>query len=334
MLGFARAFDNLTQARAKKVIQSLMKYHVESVRIKIGESVRDIGIKEVRPGDLVIVDAGDRMPVDGVVVSGAAEIDEASLTGESELVSKKPGDKVFTATISESGSLVVRTEKVGPDTTLSKIIKLIEESSRNKNKAERMADRFTQWYISLSLVAAVGMYMVGLSSREILAVLLVVCADDIAVAIPLAFTSAISHAAHRGVIVKGSSVFEQLSKLRFVLTDKTGTLTRGKPKVVNVHAYKPFSTHKVLELALMGASESKHEVSRAIAQYGVAQGSTTHAPQELEEVSGQGVQFTHGVDHMLLGRLSFMEHRHVNVSEEVKGDVAMEKDAEEWRSCR
>lgn len=327
MLAFARAFEYVTSTRAKRTIQSLMKFHVETVRLKIGNNIKDVHIREVRPGDMVVVDAGDRMPVDGTVVSGAADVNESSLTGESELVSKKPGDKVFTATINESGSIIVKTDKVGADTTLSKIVKMIEEASRDKNEAERMADRFTQWYIALSLLASVVMYLVGLSAREILAVLLVVCADDIAVAVPLAFTTAISHAAKRGVIVKGSSTFEQLSKLRYVLTDKTGTLTRGQPKVVDIKAYKPFSNHKVLELALMGASESKHAVSRAIAQYGIAQKVTTHTPQELEEVSGQGVQFRHGTDHMLLGRLSFMEHRHVAVPEQVKGDIAMEKDA-------
>ncbi|MDB5238882.1 MAG: hypothetical protein JWO00_217 [Candidatus Parcubacteria bacterium] len=327
MLAFARIFEEITSAKAKRTIQSLMKYHVENVRLKIGETVKDVHISAVRPGDLVIVEAGDRVPVDGTVVSGGADLNESSLTGESDLVSKKPGDKVSTATVNESGSIVVKTDRVGADTTLARMIALVEEASRAKNKAERAADRFTQWYIFLSLVAAVVMYLVGLSSREILAVLLVVCADDIAVAIPLAFTSAIARAAKRGVIVKGSAAFEQLSKLRYVLTDKTGTLTKGMPKVVDVRAYGDFSTHKVLELALMGASESKHAVSRAIAEYGIAQKAATHAPHELEEVSGQGVRFSHGMETMLLGRPSFMEKEKIHIPEEAKRDIVLEKDA-------
>ncbi len=327
MLAFARIFEEITSARAKRTIQSLMKYHVERVRVQIGETVKDVHIRDVRPGDLVIVDAGDRMPVDGTVVSGDAQVDESSLTGESDLVEKKAGDRVYTATVNESGSLVVKTEKVGPDTTLARMIALVEEASRAKNKAERAADRFTQWYIFLSLVAAGTMYAFGLSAREILAVLLVVCADDIAVAIPLAFTAAISRAAHRGVIVKGSAAFEQLAKMKYVLTDKTGTLTRGKPKVTGLHAYDPFTEAKVLELAMMGASESRHAVSRAIAEYGAAKGLAIHAPHELEEISGQGVKFSHDTDVMFLGRASFMERERIHIPDNAKNDIAAEKSA-------
>lgn len=327
MLGFARIFEAITEERVKNVMKSLMKYHVEVVRVLAGETVRDVHIHEVKPGDLVIVESGDNIPIDGVVHSGTADVDESSLTGESELVPKKPGDKVFTATVNESGSLVVRTERVGADTTLSHIIRLVEESSGAKNKAERMADRFTQWYIGLSLVASIVMYLAGLSYREILAILLVVCADDIAVAVPLAFTASIARSAKRGVIVKGSAAFEQLSKLRYILTDKTGTLTTGKPRIVDIRAFGSFSRHKVLELALMGASESKHAVSRAITEYATKEGVRIHAPHEFEEVPGKGVRFRHTVDRMLMGRLTYVESMHIPVSEEIRRDVELEKDA-------
>ena len=238
----------------------------------------------VKTGDLVVVDSGDRMPVDGTVISGEAEVDESSLTGESELVPKKAGSKVFTATVNENGSLIVRAEKIGKDSTLAHIMALVEEASRSKSRAERMADIFTQWYIGASLVAVVFMYIYGLSSREILAILLVVCADDIAVAVPLAFTAAISRTAKRGVIVKGSAAFEQLSRLKYILTDKTGTLTKGKPKIVSIKTYGTFSVGTVLNRAGMGASESKHAVSRAILDYLKEKDIAIHAPHQSEEV--------------------------------------------------
>ena len=327
MLAFARVFDHVTQARTKKIIQSLMKYHVEQVRIQVGETVKEVHISQVKPGDLVVVDAGDRMPVDGKIVSGTADIDESSLTGESELVSKKAGDKVFTSTVNESGSLIVQTEKVGADTTLSRIIALVEEASRKKSRAERAADTFTQWYIGIALVASATMFACGLSPKEILAVLLVVCADDIAVAVPLAFTAAISRTAKRGVIVKGSAAFEQLSRMKYVLTDKTGTLTRGRPKIVDVKAYGSFTSEKVMELAGMGASESKHMVSRAILEYLSEKKMKVHAPHKSEEISGQGVSFDHDADKMFMGRLSFMEKEKIHVPEVVKKEVEIEKDA-------
>ncbi len=329
MLAFARAFDRLTQARAKRIIQSLMKYKVDLVRLQIGETVKEVHLAEVKAGDHVVVQAGDRMPVDGTVISGEAAVDESSLTGESELVSKRAGDKVFTATVNESGSLLVKAEKIGADSTLARIMVLVEEASRSKSRAERMADTFTQWYIGLSLAASIIMYFAGLSTQEILAILLVVCADDIAVAVPLAFTAAIARIAKRGVIVKGSAALEQLSRLQYVLTDKTGTLTSGKPKVVEVKAYSTFSRATVLNRAGMGAAESKHAVSRAIVEYLTNQKLSIHAPHESREISGQGVIFRHGVEEMILGRPSFLEEQKVSVPEVVKQDVAAAKDAGE-----
>ena len=327
MLAFARIFDRLTDNRAKRVIQSLMKYHVEEVHLKVGETIKTVHVREVKPGDHLLVESGERMPVDGVVIQGEADVDESSLTGESELVPKKEGDLVHTATVNESGSLVIRATKVGDDTTLSRIIRLIDESSREKNAAEMMADRFAQWYISLSLLATFIMYMCGLSPKVILSVLLVVCADDIAVAVPLAFTSAISYAARRGVIIKGSSALEQLSKLNYILTDKTGTLTRGQPKIVDVKVYGSWTTEEVMKRAIMGASESRHMVSRAILEYAKANGlNKNHTPDKLTELPGKGMIFSHDKETICFGRLSFMEQEKIEVPNLVKSDIEKEKD--------
>lgn len=326
MLAFARLFDRITEDRAKKTIKSLMKYHVERVRLRIGDSVKEVSIHEVKAGDMAIVEAGDRMPVDGIVVSGEADVNESSLTGESELVQKKAGDRVFTSTINESGSLIVKVEKVGKDTTLSRMIALVEGASRDKNDAERVADRFTQWYIVLSLIASLAMYMLGLNSREILAVLLVVCADDIAVAVPLAFTVAMSSAAKRGVIVKGSSVFEQLSRMKYILTDKTGTLTRGRPKVVEIKAFSTYDVGDITKRYITGSSESNHAVSKAIMEYAKEKGLKPHVPDELEEIAGQGISFLHDGEKMLMGRLSFMENNHCHISDEVRKAIVEQKD--------
>ena len=327
MLAFARIFDHITQARAKKTIESLMKYHVESVRIRVDDGIKEIHIRDVKPGDLVIVESGDRIPVDGIVMSGIAEVDESTLTGESELVPKKNGDRVFTSTMNESGSLIVKTEKVGADTTLSRMVALVEEASRDKNKAELAADKFTQWYILISLVASIVMYVCGLPPKIILSVLLVVCADDIAVAVPLSYTAAIAYAARRGVIVKGSSAFEQLSKVKYVLTDKTGTLTKGRPKVTDVKMYGLWTRDELAKRFVGGAAESKHAISRAIMEYAAEYKINPHLPDELEEIPGQGISFSHDGEAMLMGRPSFMEARGSRISSVVKKDIQTEKDA-------
>lgn len=327
MLASARIFDKITDAQAKKTIQSLMKYHVEKVRIHRGESIVEVHIKEVKPGDIVVVESGDRIPVDGVVISGNALINESSLTGESEAVPKKPGDKIFTSTVNESGSLEVRTEKVGADTTLARIIALVDEASRNKSKAERAAGVFTQWYIGIMFAVTIVLYVSGFSSQVILAILLVVCADDIAVAVPLAFTAGIASTARRGVIVKGSAAFEQLSRLKYILTDKTGTLTRGRPKILDIKTYAPYSRELVLDRVGMGASESSHAVSKAINVYIGEHNIPLHAPHRYEEISGQGIIYSHDMDKMLLGRVSLLEKERIVLSDEIKNDIQTEKDA-------
>ncbi|MEA2715380.1 MAG: Zn2+/Cd2+-exporting ATPase [Candidatus Parcubacteria bacterium] len=327
MLASARIFDHITESRAKRIIESLMKFNVEKVCLKTGDDVRPVHISQVKAGDLVIVESGDRLPVDGEVVSGEASVDESSLTGESELVPKKIGDRVFTATMNEAGSLVVKALKVGSDTTLARIMALVEEASRSKSRAERVADTFTQWYIGLTLAASIIMYAFGLAPSVILSVLLVVCADDVAIAVPLAFTAAIARMAKRGLVVKGSAAFEQLWRLKYVLSDKTGTLTRGQPKIVGVKTYCNFTAEAVLARAGLAASESHHAVARALAEYIKAKGIIAHAPRQFEEVSGQGVRFWQGNEVMLLGRLSFMEREGLEVPEIVKKDIGIEKDA-------
>lgn len=325
MLAFARIFDLFTMAKTKSIIASLIKYQVEVVKIIKGETVKDININDIKVGDMVVVDAGDKIPVDGSVSSGSAMVDESSLTGESELVGKKVGDKVFTSTINESGSLVVKVEKIGKDTTLSKIIAMVEEASRNKSKAERIANTFTRWYIIAVLLVSLALYSLGFSTSFILSILLVVCADDIAVAVPLSFTSAISGLAKRGIVVKGSDALEQVSRLKFILTDKTGTLTKGKPKIVDIRTFGDNTREKALELFGMGASHSNHAVSRAIIKYLEENHTKIHNPETFEEVSGQGVRFGHGHDVMVMGRITFIESQNIKVDEAIKTTVDKEK---------
>ena len=327
MLAFARVFEHITDARMEKTIKSLMKYHVEWVRIKVGDNIKDVHISEVKQGDVIIVESGENVPVDGVIISGQADVNESSLTGESELVPKKEGDRVFTSTINESGSIIVKTEKIGADTTLAKIIKLVEESSREKNEAEMAADRFSERYILIVFVASVALYWFGIDPKIILALLLVVCADDIAVAVPLTYTAAIAYAARRGVLIKGSGALEQLSRMNYILTDKTGTLTRGRPKVVNIKNYGKLSFDEVCKRFASGASESKHAVSKAIIAYAKEHNIQPHVPDEFGEIPGEGVTFVHDGEMMFMGRVSYTEHESHRLGEGLKKDIEIEKDA-------
>ncbi|MFH1194007.1 MAG: cation-translocating P-type ATPase [bacterium] len=313
MLAFARIFDHWTAMRTKHTIEHLLKYRPEKVKIQKGSQIVEIKLEKLKIGDEVVIEAGDRVPVDGTVISGTASINESILTGESEPVSKVVGSAVYTSTLNEAGSLLVRVEKIGEDTTLAKIISLVEEASRKKAGIERVAERFTQWYIFLTIAGSIVLFFILKDTNMVLAVLLVVCADDIAVAVPLSYTAAIARAAERGIVIKGSEVIEKLPKIKYFMTDKTGTLTQGKPRITGVKTFKNLPHEKFL--ALIGTAEinSHHPVGIAIVDYAKNSGVKILAPEDCNEVPGEGVSCITAGKKMFSGKISFLERNKIKI---------------------
>lgn len=324
MLASARLFDHFVEMRTKNIIGQLLKLRPEKVKVKKGEAISEISIEEVRINDLVVVAPGSRVPVDGIVVSGQASIDESSLTGESELVARGVGDHVLSSTYNKSGSLLVKVEKVGEDTAFAKIVGLVEEATRSKTKTEKIADRFSSWYILLTLVAAAVIYILSRDSSLVLSILLVTCADDIAVAIPLGFTIAISQAAKHGIVIKGAEIIERLSKTNVFLTDKTGTLTKGDSKVVNV-SYFDIDKNKFLEIAGICSINSNHPTSFTILEYLKKENADIIAPDEFYEVPGDGIAIKKNKDRYFAGKVSFLEKNGIVLSGEQKDLIEKKK---------
>lgn len=325
MLTFARLFDTWTEMRTKNIISSLLKYRPEKIKIKIGEEIKEVTVEQVKVNDLVVVEAGERIPVDGVVENGQASIDESVLTGESEAVTKKPKDKVFSSTLNVSGSLLVKAEKVGADTTLERMIVLVEEATRKKSKVEKLASKFTGWYILLTLVGSAVLLAFIHNPSIVLAVLLVVCADDIAVAVPLSFTSAIAHGAKRGILIKGSDVMETLPKIRYFLTDKTGTMTRGKPRVVEMKFFSKLKKEKLLEYFGAAAINSTHPIDETILNFVQNQKIEVPASTQFHETPGEGISAVHEKKQLLVGRIAFLESNGVKLTQEEKTDLETTK---------
>ncbi len=313
MLSFARILDIWTEAKTKRIIQRLLKYRPHTVRVKVGDTLVEKPIDDVRVDDLVVIQTGERVPVDGTVVSGMASVNESTLTGESNPQAKKPGHQVFSSTFLESGSLVVLAQKVGDDSTLSRIIRMVEEASRSKARAERIADRFTQNYI---LIMFIGSFLLLLATRNthlVLSILLVVCADDIAVAVPMSFTVAIARAAKRGIIIKGSDVIEKLSKLNIIVTDKTGTLTEGKPVIVEIRALGAIPSDRILTHLGMIAAASIHPIDMAILQYVKQQHIPIISADNVTEYPGDGVIATKGNDTYRIGKTDFLKKQGIRI---------------------
>ncbi len=306
MLTSARIFGAYTENKARSAVQGLLKLRPQKVKIKKGEKIIIVSPEQVGVGDLVVVESGDRIPVDGRIIQGEATINQSSLTGESMPIFKKQGDAVYSSTLNESGSLIVKTEKVGNDTTLEKIINLVQSSQKDKAVLRTTADRFATWYIVLTLVGSVVAFALFKDFRLLLALLLIACADDIAVAIPMAFLAAIGYAARRGVIIRGSRYLEGLARVKTIIVDKTGTLTRGKLKVQGAKAYPHYTMRGLMSLGATAESISEHPIAKAIVQYAESHNVKVETLEEFKEMPGKGVAAVYNGKKLIAGNLHFM----------------------------
>jgi len=327
MLASARIFDAYTENRASNAIRSLMKLRPETVRVKRGDLVVEESVSAVRKDDLIVIGDGERIPIDGVVIEGEGQVDQSSLTGESLPVDKRVGDMMLSSTLAVSGSFVVRAEKVGKDTSFEKVIRLVEESQDRKAGVQTVADRFAGWYIAVSFVGTALLYAFTRDLNLVLSVLLVTCADDIAVALPMAFLVAIGNAAKEGIIVKGGSFLEGLTQVRTVIVDKTGTLTRGKLRVVEVAVFDGRTEHDIIALAAGSSAVSTHPVARAVMRYAKEQNIAPGGISDVGEQSGKGTYATFQGKRIVCGKLPFLVAEGVSISDvEQQRIVAVAKD--------
>lgn len=313
MLTSARLFDVWTQEREKKIVGKLLKYRPEKARLKTGDTEHEVPLTHVKIGDEVIVELGERIPVDGIVLFGQASIDESTLTGESQAVLKKVGSKVFAATLNLSGSLVVRAEKIGADSQFAKIISMVEEAGRLKSPTERLAHKFVGWYILATLVGSGILFYFFRDVSQVLAVLLVVCADDIAVSVPLTFTAAIARSAQHGILLKGSQVLEKLAKIKYFVTDKTGTLTKGHPRVAEITFFSR-NPKQILNYLSIASINSSHPVAKSIVEYLKDHKVQQTDPDSFTESPGEGIEAKYKGKIIISGRIEYLKSKGVHLS--------------------
>ncbi len=325
MLTSARILGAYTKNRSRKAIQSLLKLKPEKAKIKVGGDIVEVAIDKIKKGDLVIVELGDRIPIDGGVIKGEAEVDQSSLTGESLPIDKKIGDQVYSSTVAISGNLIIKAEKIGEETTLEKMIQLVEKAAQHKPGITTFVEIFTSWYVILMLIGSGILYFISRDLALVLAVVLVVCADDIAIAVPLAFIASIGHAAKKGVIIKGGDFLEGINKVKILVVDKTGTLTRGKLKVENLFIFDGRESNDVLRFAGAASLFSSHPSAKAILKYVEENDIKPEQPDNFEEKSGKGAEAAYKGKKIATGKQSFLEELGIKISEHQKRDIQNEK---------
>ncbi|WP_195259847.1 heavy metal translocating P-type ATPase [Anaerotruncus colihominis] len=290
-------FQSYAVGRSRQSIASLMDIRPDYANIERDGKLQRVDPDSVAVGDVIVVKAGEKIPLDGVVLEGASAVDTAALTGESLPRDVQPGDDVISGCINKSGLLRVRVTKIFGESTVAKILDLVENSSSKKARAENFITRFARYYtpavvIAAALLAVVPPLALGYAWNEwihrALIFLVISCPCALVISVPLSFFGGIGGASKRGVLVKGSNYLEVLADAEIVVFDKTGTLTKGVFNVTAVHPDR-VSEARLLELAALAESYSDHPISRSLREaYGKEL--ETARVSDVEELSGRGVR--------------------------------------------
>jgi len=316
------ALETYTMEKNRKNIRNLLDLTPRTAMIRRGKASVSVPIGEVVVDDIVIVGPGDRIPVDGVVVSGNSSVDQAPITGESTLVDKLKGSELFSGTLNVTGHLEERATKVGADTTLARIVHLVEEAQTTKAPIQDVADRFTVWFLPTVLLLAIGVYFMTGDVKIAISILLVACPCAFAIATPTAVTAGISVMARRGVLVKGGMFFELAGKIDALVVDKTGTFTLGRPKVSEIMSFDGASETDVLLMAAIAEKFSEHPVARAVALCAKERNLNIPDPDDFQAEIGMGVTAQWNSTRILVGREDYLRAEGISLSAAAVAGVA------------
>jgi Zn2+/Cd2+-exporting ATPase len=301
--------------RSRRAIRSLFSLYPEEARVKYDDRTETVPVSELAIGQTVLIQPGERIPVDGQIISGQTSVDQSTITGESMPVEKRTGDKVFAGTLNQQGALDVRVTQLASQSTLSRIIQMVEEAQHRKAPSQRFLDDFEQYYALIVigaslLVMVLPWLLLGWSFEHSFyrAMVLLVVASPCAlmISVPAAFLSAIAAAARRGVIFKGGIHLEQLATIKVVAFDKTGTLTEGRPVVTDVIATNSISETELLRIAGTVEARSEHPLSQAVRKAAEARSIPLGEAQDFSADTGQGVSGTVDGQVVRVGRLRYI----------------------------
>ena len=320
LFSLSNVLQNYAIGRSRKAIQKLFTLYPEEAKVKRGSQVLTLKISDIKIGDTVLIEPGERIPVDGAVIAGSSSIDESPITGESMPVDKSVGDAVFAGTLNKQGILDITAARAAEQTTLARIIKMVEEAQDSKAPTERFLERFEQRYAKLILIS-VSLFIVlppllGLSdfqSNFYRAMVLMTVASPCAlvISVPSAFISAIAAAARSGVLFKGGAWLEQLADISAIAFDKTGTLTVGHPHVTDVIPHSQVAEADLIRTAASAEARSEHPLAKAIVDYARQLSISHSSPDDFIAFPGQGVSARlHGQD-IQVGRISQLQSRAV-----------------------
>ncbi|AVQ32903.1 cadmium-translocating P-type ATPase [Staphylococcus muscae] len=343
LFALSESLERFSMDKARESMASLMKMAPDTATILRQEQLIDIPVEDVNVGDLLFVKAGQKIALDGIVRSGQATINQAAITGESIPVEKTTGDEVFAGTLNQDGHLEIEVTKASDETTIAKVIALVEEAQINKAPAQAFIERFARYYTPLIMLIALGVAIIpplvtGMNWYDWiyqgLSVLVVGCPCALIISTPVSIVSGISTAAKNGVLIKGGIHLETLSKIKTMAFDKTGTLTQGSPNVVNVVPLTERSDFESV-MARVAALEqtTQHPLARAIVAYVEDAGITMNQTvEQVQTLTGQGIHGIFRQHKMTIGQPQLFEseltqdvHKQIEMQQQLGRTVVLVK---------
>ena len=325
----------LLEARAKgrtsEAIKKLMGLQAKTARVIRDGQEMDIPIEDVVVGDLVIVRPGERIPVDGVIVEGYSSVDESMLTGESVPVDKHVGDEVIGSTINKHGTFRFTATRVGKDTALAQIVRIVEEAQGSKAPIQRMADiissKFVPAVVGVAIVTFVGWYFIGDPGNftraliNMTAVLVIACPCALGLATPTSIMVGTGKGAENGILIKGGEHLENAHKLQAIVLDKTGTITKGEPELTDLAAFNGFTEEEVLRLSASAERGSEHPLGEAIVAGARERGLELSEPKDFAAIPGHGIAATVDGRRVLVGNRKLMLDNGIAI-EDIESEVS------------
>lgn len=322
LITLGKYFELVSKGKSSEAIKKLMGLAPKTARVIRENEEVEISIEEVRVGDIIVVRPGEKIPVDGVIVSGRTAIDESMLTGESMPVEKKESNEVIGASINKTGSFQYRATKVGKDTVLSQIVKLVEEAQGSKapiaNLADRVSGVFVPIVIVLAIVSGVAWYFLGQESwifalTITISVLVIACPCALGLATPMAIMVGTGKGAENGVLIKSGEALESAHQVDTIVFDKTGTITEGKPIITDLVTTKEFSKSEILLLAASAEVGSEHPLGEAIVRRAEEARLELLSTDSFNAIPGHGIEVTIGDQHLFLGNERLMIENNISL---------------------
>jgi Cu+-exporting ATPase len=328
-----QALEVRAKGQTSQAIRKLLDLQAKTARVLRNGQEIEIPVEEVLVGDVVVVRPGNKIPVDGEIIQGRSTVDESMVTGESLPVDKKPGDEVIGATVNTTGSFKFTATKVGKDTALAQIVKMVQDAMGSKAPIARLVDVVSSYFVPTVMIIAILTFLVwfnfgpspALAFAVVTAVtvLIIACPCAVGMAVPMSLVAGVGKGAEHGVLIRNGEALQLASQLKTVVLDKTGTITKGKPELTDVVISDQLSVNSTDHLLLLAASAdrlSEHPLAQAIVEGARGQGLQLVEPSEFEAVPGHGVETTVEGRQVLVGNIKLMRRHSIDTSP-VESDV-------------